>query len=45
VTQLATVLDQIMILSADVASKTASVPITITGGVVADDAQKLFSRK
>ena len=45
VPQLATVLDQIMISSADIAAKAAFAPITITGGVLADDALKLFSRK
>lgn len=42
VTQLATKIDQIMLSSADVAAKTAFAPISITGGVLADEAMKLF---
>ena len=42
--QLATKIDQIMISSADVAAKTPFVRITITGGVLADEAMKLFAK-
>ena len=42
--QLATTRDQIMISSADVAAKTPFVPITITGGVLAEEAMRLFAR-
>ena len=42
VTQLATKIDQIMLSSAEVAAKAPFVPITITGGVLADDAMQLF---
>jgi tRNA(Arg) A34 adenosine deaminase TadA len=45
VPQLATVLDQIMIPSADIAAKAAFAPITITGGVLADEAMQLFAKK
>ena len=45
VQQLATVLDQIMISSADIAAKASFVPITITGGVLADEAMQLFRKK
>jgi tRNA(adenine34) deaminase len=44
VQQLATTIDQIMISSADVAAKTPFVPITITGGVLADEAMQLFGK-
>jgi tRNA(adenine34) deaminase len=44
VQQLATALDQIMISSADVAAKARFVPITITGGVLADEAMQLFRK-
>ena len=40
--QLATKVDQIMISSAEVAARTPFVPISITGGVLADDAMQLF---
>jgi tRNA(Arg) A34 adenosine deaminase TadA len=40
--QLATKIDQIMIPSADVAAKASFAPISITGGVLADEAMKLF---
>jgi len=40
--QIATKMDQIMISSADVAAKAPFVPITITGGVLADEALRLF---
>ena len=42
VTQLAGKIDQIMLSSAEVAAKAPFVPITITGGVLADDAMQLF---
>ncbi|MGH6981896.1 MAG: nucleoside deaminase [Stellaceae bacterium] len=42
--QLATVIDQIMIPSAEVAEKSGFATIAITGGVLADDAMKLFKR-
>src|SRR6266849_6179519 len=45
VQQLATTLDQIMISSADIAAKAPFVPITITGGVLADEAMQLFPKK
>ena len=45
VEQLATTRDQIMISSADIAAKAAFVPITITGGVLADEAMQLFGKK
>jgi tRNA(Arg) A34 adenosine deaminase TadA len=42
--QLATKIDQIMISSADLAAKATFVPITITGGVLADEAMQLFNK-
>ena len=44
VEQLATTRDQIMISSADIAARAPFVPITITGGVLADEAMQLFHR-
>jgi tRNA(adenine34) deaminase len=44
VAQLATRIDQIMLSSADVAAKTPFVPITITGGVLAAEAMRLFAK-
>jgi tRNA(Arg) A34 adenosine deaminase TadA len=44
VTQLATRIDQIMLSSEEVAAKARFAPIAITGGVLADDAMKLFAR-
>jgi tRNA(Arg) A34 adenosine deaminase TadA len=44
VDQLATRIDQIMISSADLAAKTTYAPIAITGGVLADEAMKLFAK-
>jgi len=44
VAQLATKIDQIMLTSAEVAAKAAFVKISITGGVLADDAMKLFPK-
>jgi tRNA(adenine34) deaminase len=40
--QLATKIDQIMIPSAEVAAKATFAPISITGGVLADESMKLF---
>ena len=42
VTQLASKIDQIMVSSAEVAAKAPFAPISITGGVLADEAMKLF---
>src|SRR5467141_2039810 len=42
VAQLSTKIDQIMLSSAEVAAKAPFVPITITGGVLADEAMQLF---
>jgi tRNA(Arg) A34 adenosine deaminase TadA len=42
VDQLASKIDQIMISSADLAARAKFAPISITGGVLADDAMKLF---
>ena len=42
VQQLATILDQIMIPSADIAAKAPFAPIAITGGVLVDEAMQLF---
>jgi tRNA(adenine34) deaminase len=44
VQQLATKIDQIMISSAEVAAKSPFVSISITGGVLADEALQLFAR-
>ena len=44
VKQLARTRDQIMISSADIAARAPFVPITITGGVLADEALQLFRR-
>jgi tRNA(Arg) A34 adenosine deaminase TadA len=44
VDQLASKIDQIMISSADLAAKTTYAPISITGGVLADEAMKLFAK-
>jgi tRNA(Arg) A34 adenosine deaminase TadA len=40
--QLATKIDQIMVTSADLAAKASFAPIAITGGVLADEAMRLF---
>jgi tRNA(adenine34) deaminase len=45
VQQLAVTRDQIMISSADIAAKAPFVPITITGGVLADEALQLFGKR
>src|SRR6266852_3475644 len=42
VEQLATKISQIMVPAAEIAAKAPFVPITITGGVLADDAMQLF---
>jgi tRNA(adenine34) deaminase len=42
--QLATKIDQIMIPSTEVAAKAPFAPITITGGVLADEAMQLFAK-
>jgi tRNA(Arg) A34 adenosine deaminase TadA len=44
VEQLATTRDQIMISSAEIAARAPFVPITITGGVLVDEAMQLFRR-
>jgi tRNA(Arg) A34 adenosine deaminase TadA len=44
VQQLASKIDQIMISSADVAAKTPFAPISIAGGVLADEAMQLFAK-
>jgi tRNA(adenine34) deaminase len=44
VTQLATKIDQIMISSAEVAAKAPFAPISITGGVLRDEAMALFAK-
>jgi tRNA(Arg) A34 adenosine deaminase TadA len=43
--QLATRIDQIMVPSAEVAAKTSFARISITGGVLADEAMQLFAKK
>jgi tRNA(adenine34) deaminase len=42
--QLATKIDQITLSSADVAAKAPFAPITITGGILADEAMRLFAK-
>jgi tRNA(adenine34) deaminase len=44
VQQLATKINQIMVPCADIAAKAPFVPITITGGILADEAMQLFAR-
>ena len=44
VEQLAARIDQIMISSGDLAAKAPFAPITITGGVLADEAMQLFAK-
>ncbi len=44
VAQLAAKIDQIMLSSADVAAKASFAPISITGGVLADEAMALFAK-
>jgi tRNA(Arg) A34 adenosine deaminase TadA len=43
--QLAAKIDQIMVPSAELASKAKFAPISITGGVLADEAMQLFGKK
>jgi tRNA(Arg) A34 adenosine deaminase TadA len=45
VEQLATRLDQIMVTSQELAAKASFAPITIKGGVLADEAMSLFAKK
>jgi hypothetical protein len=45
VDQLATRIDQIMISSEELASKAKFAPISITGGVLADEAMALFPER
>ncbi len=42
--QIATKMDEIMISSAEMAAKTPSISIAITGGVLADEAMQLFGK-
>jgi tRNA(Arg) A34 adenosine deaminase TadA len=42
--QLASKIDQIMLSSAEVAAKTPFAPISITGGVLAEEAMRLFAK-
>jgi tRNA(adenine34) deaminase len=42
--QLASKIDQIMLSSAEVAAKTPFAPISITGGVPAEEAMRLFAK-
>ena len=42
--QLATKIDQIMLTDADIAAKAQFAPISITGGVLADEAMALFTK-
>lgn len=44
VPQLATRLDQIMVSSAEIAAKAPFVPLSITGGVLAEEAMRLFEK-
>jgi len=44
VQQLATKIDQIMVSSAELAAKATYAPISITGGVLADEAMRLFAK-
>jgi len=44
VQQLASRIDQIMVSSAELATKASFAPISITGGVLADEAMQLFTR-
>jgi tRNA(Arg) A34 adenosine deaminase TadA len=44
VQQLASKIDQIMVSSAELAAKASFAPISITGGVLADEAMQLFTR-
>src|SRR5712672_4619076 len=44
VDQLASKIDQIMVASAELAAKATYAPISITGGVLADEAMRLFAK-
>jgi tRNA(adenine34) deaminase len=44
IAQLATKIDQIMLTDAEIAAKATFAPITITGGVLADEALALFTK-
>jgi len=44
VQQLASKIDQIMLSSAEVAATAPFAPITITGGVLAEEAMRLFAK-
>ena len=44
IAQLATKIDQIMVTSAEIAEKERFAPITITGGVLAEEALALFGK-
>jgi tRNA(Arg) A34 adenosine deaminase TadA len=44
IAQLATKIDQIMITSADLAARASFAPISITGGVLANEAMALFTK-
>jgi tRNA(adenine34) deaminase len=44
IAQLATRIDQIMITDAEIAAKASFAPISITGGVLADEAMALFAK-
>jgi tRNA(adenine34) deaminase len=45
IAQLATLMDQIMIGSADIAGRETFAPVSITGGVLADEAMALFRER
>lgn len=45
IAQLATLMDQIMVPSADIAQRAKFAPVAITGGVLADEAMTLFREK
>jgi len=44
ISQLATRINQIMLTSAEIAAKAPFAPISITGGVLAEEAMALFAR-
>ena len=45
ISQLATLMDQIMVPSAEIAARAAFSPVSITGGVLADEAMALFRER
>jgi tRNA(Arg) A34 adenosine deaminase TadA len=45
ITQLATVMDQIMVPSTEIAARETFAPVTITGGVLADEVMALFRER